>query len=352
MKAQPSHPIDILWQPGTLLSVFAAGELLALVFALAGVSSDDTLSRFGLLSFAVQWVAVLTLSLLYFMRSELRALKVGSIVAFALAALLAVVLASTYVSWRVLGPLWQGNEADWWRAGWRFYIAMVAMVLFGMLALRSEWQSRRMQLRAKQAELDSLRARVNPHFLFNTLNTATALLHDRPDQAERVLLDMSDLFRAALSGKELSSLAQEVALTRRYLEIESLRLGERLSVDWQVPDELPAMPIPTLSLQAMVENAIHHGVEVVPGPIILAIQIVEFPKYTVLRVENPVAHAAPRTHEGHHVGIASTRARIEAMTSGPGSLHTWDQDTKFIAEIRLPMQAPASEPGDDHPTTS
>lgn len=344
MNTARPHPIDILWQPGTLLSVFAAGELLALVFALAIESPQGQLLRFGLSSFAVQWVALFTLSLLYAVRGELRKLTVGGVVVFAMVLLLAVVLASTYVTWRILGPLWQQTEAAWWRAGFRFYIAMVAMLLFGMLALRSEWQSRQMQLRAKQAEVDVLRARVNPHFLFNSLNTATALLHTHPEQAERVLLDISDLFRAALSGSETCSLEQELELTRQYLAIESLRLGDRLKATWQLPEKLPAIQLPVLALQSLVENAIHHGIEPAAKPAALTVSLTLHPTIIRLRVENPLpTHLDESMHRvGHRVGLAASRARIEAMTSGAGGLETRVENGRFVAEILLPHDQPTT----------
>lgn len=355
MNAPRPHPIDILWQPGTLLSVFAAGELLAIVLALAVESPQGQLLRFGLLSFAVQWVAIFTLSLLYALRHELKRLSVVSIVAFALLLLLSVVLASTYASWHLLGLLWQQTEAAWWFAGMRFYIAMVAMLLLGMLALRSEWQSRQMQLHAKQAELDALRARVDPHFLFNTLNTATALLHERPGQAENVLLDLSDLFRAALSGDETASLERELQLTRRYLEIESLRLGDRLQIEWRLPERLPSLQLPTLALQSLVENAIRHGIEPATQPARLVISLGNDAAMTTLRVENPLPPRAEATpsRTGHRVGLAASRARIEAMTAGEGSLWTGVEGGQFVAEIRLPAGLPAASFRDEtQPTTS
>lgn len=336
MRTLINRPLDVLWQPGTLLSVFAAGELLALTFGLAMQAPGDRLLRFGILSFAVQWVAVMTLSLLYGMRHELRKLPAQGVIAFATVALLAVVLASTYAAWQLLGPLTQMSEAEWWWTGLRFYVALMAMLLFGLLALRSEWQSHGLQLRTKQAELDALRARVNPHFLFNTLNTATALVHDQPDQAERVLLDLSDLFRAALSGNEETGLEQELLLTRRYLEIEQLRLGDRLSVSWHLPVPLPTINVPTLALQTLAENAIHHGIEARPGTGDVIIEVIPDANTITLHVSNPLAGESPATPR-HQVGLAASRARIEAMTAGLGELRTRQDAGRFIAEIILPI---------------
>src|SRR5690606_11628475 len=104
-------------------------------------------------------------------------------------------------------------------------------------------------VRAKQAELEALQARIRPHFLFNTLNTGAALVHARPGEAERLLLGLSDLFRAALAGPGELPLEDELGLARRYLEIEALRFGPRLQVNWQLPAPLPEVWVPTLSIQ-------------------------------------------------------------------------------------------------------
>lgn len=126
-----------------------------------------------------------------------------------------------------------------------------------------------LQLRARaftpidmQARLSELQSRIRPHFLFNTLNAASALVREQPERAETVLDDLAELFRASV-GKPgtLVTLEQEMDLARRYLDIESVRFGERMRVQWQVDDTLLQIRIPALTLQPLVENAVRHGVE-------------------------------------------------------------------------------------------
>src|SRR3546814_19297226 len=107
-------------------------------------------------------------------------------------------------------------------------------------------------------------ARVRPHFLFNTLNSGIALVRQRPEQAEELLLGLSDLFRAALARPHDVALGEELALVRRYLEIEAVRFGPRLRVAWRLPEPLPEVAVPALSVQALVENAVRHGIELSP----------------------------------------------------------------------------------------
>src|SRR3569832_698880 len=112
------------------------------------------------------------------------------------------------------------------------------------------------------ARLSQLQARIRPHFLFNTLNSAIALVHEDPARAEAILEDLSDLFRHALmdSGESVT-LADEIALARRYLDIEQVRFGERLQVEWSLDPQAGRARVPPLLLQPLVENAVKHGVE-------------------------------------------------------------------------------------------
>ena len=112
------------------------------------------------------------------------------------------------------------------------------------------------------ARLAELQARIRPHFLFNTLNSAVALVREDPARAEAVLEDLADLFRHALADPgEAVTLSEEVALARRYLDIEQVRFGERLQVEWSIDPHAGSAKVPPLVLQPLVENAVKHGVE-------------------------------------------------------------------------------------------
>ena len=142
---------------------------------------------------------------------------------------------------------------------------IVAVVLRYLYAVDG-WQA---QVRASaRAEADALQARIKPHFLFNSMNTIAGLVRRDPDVAERAVLDLSDLFRAALgAGQGESSLAEEVELAERYLSIEQLRLGERLQVRWRgATSRCPgSCRLPRLVLQPLVENAVLHGISRLPA---------------------------------------------------------------------------------------
>src|SRR6476659_5472235 len=142
--------------------------------------------------------------------------------------------------------------------------ALISPVVLRYLFVIDGWQA---QVRASaRAEADALQARIKPHFLFNSMNTIAGLVRHDPIVAERAVLDLSDLFRAALgAGETDSSLREEVDLGERYLAIEALRLGPRLQVQWDCIEPLPwTLSLPRLVLQPLIENAVVHGVSRLP----------------------------------------------------------------------------------------
>ncbi len=325
----------MLWQPVSVMWVILTTEALSVMLALAPGVSANRWIYFGLCSLVLQWISPLTLGATYLLRGPLTRLPLVHMTWSVVGLLLLSTSLVGCLAWLLLPPSLLSPIEDGWMAWLRILGLVLVAGILGALAFQNHWNSRLVALRAQQAELEALRARVNPHFLFNTLNTATALVHKQPGQAEQVLLDLSDLFRAALSGNEESSLQQEILLTRRYLEIEALRLGERLDVTWVLPKSMPQVNVPTLALQALAENAIHHGVETQQGIGRVLIEVVLETRTTTLRVSNSLAgdfHSTPR----HQVGLAAGRARIEAMTAGLGELRTHQEPGRFVAEIILP----------------
>ena len=164
---------------------------------------------------------------------------------------------------------------------------------------------------AAEAGLISLQSRVQPHFLFNTLNTAIALVRVDPNRAEEVLEDLSELFRAALGALEGdSTLGEEIRLARLYLAIEGMRFGKRLEVEWDLDDAVAGARVPPLLLQPLVENAVRHGVEPNDAGGRVQIRTRERNGRAWVQVVNTVAAAAP---PGHGIGLASSRERLRLM---------------------------------------
>lgn len=326
--------LDALFRPYALAAVLLAGEALALILALASEASGGRLIQFGLASLGVQWVALGTLCMLFLSRRPLARLPATAVAWICLAILLGMTLLVGYAAWGMLEISAKPAEG---RTSFVLRMLAIAFVvgLMVLLAYQNYWRARRLAVLAKQLELKALQARIRPHFLFNTLNTAVALVHARPDEAERVLLDLTDLFRSALSGDQKASLSDELALTRRYLEIEALRFGDRVQIHWRLPDVLPDVAVPSLSIQPLAENAIRHGIEQRPGGgrIDISVNVLDRTIEVVIANDMP---ANGRRSDGHAIGLKSARERVMAMTGGLGQVDSRIEEGRYLAIMSLP----------------
>lgn len=334
----PPKPLDALWQPPAIVWVFLAGECLAVVLALAPGDSGSRLVYFGLASILIQWVSLLSLGMLYLLRHVLGGWRPQKLAWLVLGLLLLNTWLVSGLAWAFLGTDWPTNTGGWPILVLRLTGIALAVGFLGLAAFQNHWRGRLHAVRAKQSELQALQARIRPHFLFNTLNTGAALVHQRPEEAERLLLDLADLFRAALAGPRRIPLEDELSLARRYLEIEALRFGDRLQVRWELPRSLPAVTVPALSIQPLVENAIRHGAERMSrGDVDVAVTTT--PETVVVRISNPLPEAGGPASAGHRVGLNASQVRIEALTGGRGSVRTEVVDGRFVATVRLPVAA-------------
>lgn len=273
---------------------------------LGGIGAFAIASAFG------QWLALTATLVLCKSRRLLAALRppAGFVIATLLPALITAVAAwlmfilDDTLGARLLQPL----------GGWRFALSIALMmailcaVMLRYFYVRDQWQE---QVRANaKASLQALQARINPHFLFNSMNTIAALVRRDPLTAETAIEDLSDLFRAALGDENAeATLAEELHIARQYLAIEQLRLGARLRVDWQLPDNLPLqLRLPRLILQPLFENAVNHGIARLPegGEIRVVAEIGQ--GLLQFRIVNPLADG--HTASGHGHALDSIRRRL------------------------------------------
>lgn len=337
--ARIEHPVDALFHTRAVVVVILSSEAIALILSLMRPLDASWPIHFGLMSLALLWIAVVPLGGLFVARRWLRRLSPAAFPWLALCAVVVATCLVAHVGWILTGGAEAGLE------GYGVYIARAATisVIAGMLALliyQNYLQGRQLAIQHKEAELAVLRARVQPHFLFNTLNTGIALLHARPERAERLLLDLADLFRAAFGGPPDTPLREELALARQYLDIEALRFGERLELHWDVPSpesSLLDVHIPALSLQPLVENAIRHGIEPDLQGGRIEVRITGNGRQVRIEIHNTVPDASAVVHSGYGVGLAAVRARIASHGERGGHLEIDEsRPGRFGAVIVLP----------------
>ncbi|MBI1839455.1 MAG: histidine kinase [Verrucomicrobia bacterium] len=166
-----------------------------------------------------------------------------------------------------------------------------------------------------QAKLQALQMQLNPHFLFNSLNAIAELVHTNPDGAERMITRLSGLLRAALDSSDTQQvpLQRELELVRRYLDLEQVRFGPRLTVDLHIPEDALDVLVPSLILQPLVENAIRHGIEAQSRPGLIQVKAVKEPGELELVVADNGAGLPPGGLSREGIGLSNTRARLREL---------------------------------------
>ena len=217
-------------------------------------------------------------------------------------------------------------------------VALFASLFLRYLALQAQLRIR--EKTALQARLEALQARIQPHFLFNSMNIIASLIAVDPDKAEQAVEDLATLFRASLRDTVDVSLAEEIALCRRYANIEELRLGDRLAIDWQIGPGVESLRIPHLSLQPLLENAIRHGVELSAVRCDITLKVACGPEWVDIQLTNPVAQVATRS--GNQMSLRNVTERLKARFGEQASLQANASNGVFITRLRYPHgQSPA-----------
>jgi two-component system, LytTR family, sensor histidine kinase AlgZ len=220
--------------------------------------------------------------------------------------------------------------------------ALLALYVTSFTMVYFDLRSRALAPAIAEARIQALQARIRPHFLYNSINAVLSLIRSEPRRAEAALEDMADLFRVLMAdNRTLAPLSAEVQLTRQYLEIESLRLGERLRISWSVAT-LPADAlVPPLVLQPLVENAVYHGVEPCPEGGEIGIDIALVGRQVVMTLTNPVP-PEQRATPGNRMAIANIRERLQLHYDAEAAMVSEVKDGRYRVTIRMPyLTAPA-----------
>ena len=246
--------------------------------------------------------------------------------------------ASAVAPWLLWGWLQTAEP----RAGSALQATAVAATGAAVAAALFQWLRQRAQLAhpaAARARLAELQSRIRPHFLFNTLNTAIALVRVDPSRAEAVLEDLAELFRVALAddqtAQRAATLAEEVELARRYLAIEQIRFGERLQVRWELDAAVDAARLPPLLLQPLVENAVRHGIEPAPGGGLLRVRTRVRRGQAEILVANSVP--AQGSQPGHGIALANVRERLRLMHDVAAEFRAGRDGEVYRVEIVVPL---------------
>ncbi len=195
----------------------------------------------------------------------------------------------------------------------------------------------KLELSTLEAQLDTLATQLNPHFLFNSLNTIKSLVFTRPESAARGIDLLSELLRSGLShsSQQELKLEEELDLVRDYLELQHLRFDEKLQVQYGLDDSLSQLTIPRMSIQTLVENAVKHGVSSRKDGGKVAIFTSKMPNHARIQVWSPNVKMEENPVNG--IGLANLRKRLELTYGGKADFRLIRKDDQICAELSIPL---------------
>ena len=239
-------------------------------------------------------------------------------------------------AWTAAAPLWWLDLAPWPGVARGLGLALAGAGLAGLLWAWLDLRARIWAPVDARVRLAELQSRIRPHFLFNALNTALALVRVDPRRAEQVLENLGQLFRVALADAGTSvSLDEELDLARAYLAIEQVRFGPRLQLRWDISAEVGRARVPPLMLQPLVENAVRHGVEPSAAGARVIVSARVRRGQAVVEVSNTVPDepSAP----GHGMALHNVRERLRLLHDVAAQFETWHEGGMHHARIVIPL---------------
>lgn len=301
--------------------------LLALVSMILSANFAEFLTLLTNISAIAQPMLLSSLLMLYAIYPQLKKLRYwhGMVAIFSI-----VLLSCGILNWLLSQALIFDNLISIYRTlVYAFIVTTFILYYFNL-------QQRAYSPAIDEARLQALQARIRPHFLFNCINAVLSLIRSQPKRAETALEDMADLFRVLMAdNRDLVPLAQEIALCRRYLALEKLRLEERLIIEWKIDEMPPDALIPPLLLQPLIENAVYHGIEPLATGGKITIQIYTKRNEVHLVLSNPYSIKNTR-HIGNQMALKNIKERLTLHFDLEATLKSSQSNGEYQVHIILP----------------
>ncbi len=325
---------------GTVFIVVLIAELVAILLTLAAHDTPGMfMTELAKTSMLILWFALLGAGIMCLARDRLQSTGKtrAFIISFVMLELLCLALAE--IAYQITRIFAQLAIIDDSHSGYILRTIAISSIIIALamryLYISSEWR-RSIELET-QARISALQAVIRPHFLFNSMNTIASLTRTNPRQAEEAVEDLSDLLRANLGGSgDRTSLKAELEVAAIYQRIEKLRLGDRLSVRWDIADLPMRALIPSLTIQPLLENAIYHGIELLPDGGEVTVTGIRDDDFIVITISNPVAPGIKRSKDGNKMAMSNIRQRFELAYDNRATVDVADTDTKFTVTLRFP----------------
>lgn len=329
---------------GTVLVILLVAELVAILLTLVSFEPGTFLTELSKMSMFVLWLALLGTGVLCQIRpwAEKQGNTGAFVVCFAVLIVMCLLLAE--ITWQLTRVFAEAVVIDNTHGGFllRTFAASSIVIALAMryLYVSSEW--RRSIVLEAQSRISALQALIRPHFLFNSLNTIASLARSDPKQAEEAVEDLADLMRANLNApRDRTTLKEELETAAIYQRIEKLRLGDRLKVRWDV-ERLPMRAlIPSLTIQPLLENAIYHGIELLPEGGAVTVTGMQVEDKLDICISNPVATDQVRRTGGNKMAMSNIRQRFELAYGSRSRVDVDAGDESYSVRLVFPFEEAA-----------
>jgi len=327
---------------GAIFVVVLVAELVAILLTLASHTTPGTfLTELAKMSMFILWLGLLGAAVLCKIRPWVE--KFGATKAFVISFVLLEVLslAIAEITYQLTGIYGEAVIINDTHAAFLLRTFAISAIIIALamryLYISSEW--RRSIVLEAQARISALQALIRPHFLFNSMNTIASLTRTDPRQAEEAVEDLADLLRANLGGpKDRTSLKEELEVAAIYQRIEKLRLGERLTVNWNV-GELPMRAlIPSLTIQPLLENAIYHGIELLPDGGEVTVNGIRTDDDLEIEIRNPIPADPSVGKGGNQMALANIRQRFELAYGAKAAVSVEESEDAFSVKLKFPCE--------------
>lgn len=342
---QPAAYLPDFCAAGTVLIMLLFAELVAIVLTLASFAPGAFLTDLSKMSMYVLWLALLGTGLLCQIRPW--AEKQGNTQAFVICFVVLVItcLLLAEVTWQINTIYAEAIIINDSHGGFLLRTFATSSIIIALamryLYISSEW--RRSIVLEAQARIGALQALIRPHFLFNSMNTIASLTRSNPKQAEEAVEDLADLLRANLGvQKDRTSLKEELEVAAIYQRIEKLRLGDRLKVRWNVAELPMRARIPSLTIQPLLENAIYHGIELLPEGGEVVVTGKRKGDNLEIEVRNPIARDKTRRTGGNQMAFSNIRQRYELAYGSKATVDVVETDHEYRVILVFPYDESAA----------
>ncbi|MBD1582525.1 sensor histidine kinase [Pseudoalteromonas sp. S16_S37] len=329
-----SQLLPTIITPRGVLAMLVTSQILAFVLAFAPMSYENVWVRLGMFSLFVHTVSAVGFSALYVLRAYLCQYGMYRQVILIVATFAAI----TGMLSLIITFLFPEQEPH---IDWSFLFKNMTICLFVSLLFIHTMTIFLDKLQTvetlSKVELEALSARIRPHFLYNSLNTIAELTQLDVHAAEQAVITLAQLCKATMHVQQLNSLAAELQLARRYLELEQWRFAERLAIDWQLPQNIPDVQLPVLTIQPLLENAIVHGVEGNSGATQINIKLTHSEAFIELEISNSYAYSQSYQPQGNGLALKNIRARLALHFGAKAGLHTEVVGDRYIVRLTLPL---------------